>query len=330
MTTAQQDADTATPRDLTDAAAAREKARQYIETYRRENGGALPSGPMVAKHVGQGLTDKWGQNQLRPFKDAAGAAAPIPPPVPPAAPRSAPAHRNGTVGDLVAERSGPGAVSAVIKKAVPERSSERSGARPAERHDPPPAPASERSGAGVSATIGTARPRTGTPAEAATGTPTVPTGWQRFGRFLVGVLALAPLYAIGAGAFVSIWGGWVGLGQLTGFGEIELLPGIVPGWKVNTAITLPLGMEAYAAYALKVWLRPPPGLSDFARTFARRSALGALGLGACGQIAYHLMTAARVEHAHWLITAFVATLPVAVLGLGAALTHLVRHPEGAA
>ncbi|GAA3352091.1 hypothetical protein [Saccharopolyspora gregorii] len=61
-----------------------------------------------------------------------------------------------------------------------------------------------------------------------------------------------------------------------------------------------------------------------ARRFARASALGSLGLGALGQIAYHLMTAAGMTAAPWWITTLVACLPVAVLGMGAALTHLLH------
>ncbi|MFC4943224.1 ABC transporter permease [Pseudonocardia sp. GCM10023141] len=137
-----------------------------------------------------------------------------------------------------------------------------------------------------------------------------------------------PLLLLAAGAFVSIWGGWVGLGELTGFGPIRLLPGIVDNWVINSAITLPIGVEAYAAFALRVWLAPPTNLgpgAERARTFARRSAIGALLLGMTGQIAYHLMTAAGIHVAPWPITAFVSALPVVVLGCGAALAHLTTH-----
>lgn len=133
-----------------------------------------------------------------------------------------------------------------------------------------------------------------------------------------------PLALIGLAAFVAIWSGWVGLGELTGFGPIRLLPGIADHVVVNSAITLPIGVEAYAAFALRAWLAPA-GLSDAARRFARWSALGALALGAAGQVAYHLMVAAGVTAAPWPITAFVACLPVAVLGAAAALAHLVRE-----
>jgi hypothetical protein len=135
-----------------------------------------------------------------------------------------------------------------------------------------------------------------------------------------------PLWLIAAGAFVAIWGGWVGLGEMVGFGPIRLLPGIADSFVINSAITLPLGMEAYAAYALRVWLAgPAAGLTYRARRFAQWSALGALALGASGQIAYHLMAAAEITTAPWLITAFVSCLPVIVLGCGAALAHLTHQ-----
>ena len=134
-----------------------------------------------------------------------------------------------------------------------------------------------------------------------------------------------PVLLLAAPAAVAIWSGWVGLGQLTGFGEVHPLPGLADGWTINTAITLPIGMEAYAAYALRAWLTP--GTPVRARQFAKRSAFGALILGALGQIAYHLMVAAGVTAAPWPITTGVACLPVAVLGMGAALAHLLRDPS---
>lgn len=131
-----------------------------------------------------------------------------------------------------------------------------------------------------------------------------------------------PVLLLALPAFVAIWTGWVGLGELTGFGIVHPLPGIADGFAINTAITLPIGVEAYAAYALRVWLsgRVPAR----ARRFARTSALCSLGLGALGQVAFHLMDAAGVTTAPWPITTLVACLPVAVLGMGAALTHLIH------
>jgi cytochrome bd-type quinol oxidase subunit 2 len=121
-------------------------------------------------------------------------------------------------------------------------------------------------------------------------------------------------------AFVAIWSGWVGLGSLTGFGPVHPLPGIADGFTLNTAITLPIGVETYAAYALRIWLA---GIgSTRARGFAKWSAIGSLVLGAAGQVAYHLMTARHLSAAPWPITTAVACLPVIVLGFGAALAHL--------
>ncbi|MEV4644110.1 ABC transporter permease [Saccharopolyspora sp. NPDC049357] len=135
-------------------------------------------------------------------------------------------------------------------------------------------------------------------------------------------VAVWPVMLLALPAFVAIWSGWVGLGQLTGFGIVHPLPGIADSFAINTAITLPIGVETYAAYALRVWLSGQ--VPARARRFAKYSALGSLALGALGQIAFHLMKAAGMTSAPWLITAAVACLPVAVLGMGAGLAHLIK------
>lgn len=151
-----------------------------------------------------------------------------------------------------------------------------------------------------------------------------------------GTLRSWPLYVLAAPATVAVWSGWVGLGEMTGFGKVHPLPGIWDSATINTAITLPIGVEAYAAYALGAWLTKKT-LSSGTRTFARLSALGALALGACGQIAYHLLAAGApkldqqghplpVTAPSW-ITTIVACLPVLVLGMGATLAHLI-HRDG--
>src|SRR6516164_279847 len=114
---------------------------------------------------------------------------------------------------------------------------------------------------------------------------------------------------------------------MCGFGPVNLLPGIGGGLSVNTAITLPVGVEAYAAFALGAWLAP--GTPARARRFARWSALGALGYGMAGQVVYHLLAAAGVRDAPWPVVVLVSCMPVAVLGFAAALTHLLR-PAGVA
>ncbi|WP_406272535.1 sigma-70 region 4 domain-containing protein [Nocardia sp. NBC_00881] len=131
-----------------------------------------------------------------------------------------------------------------------------------------------------------------------------------------------PVMLLALPAFVAIWSGWVGLGELTGFGPVHPLPGIADDFEINTAITLPIGMEAYASYALYVWLSGRIR-SDRTRSYAKWSAFGSLVLGAVGQVAYHLMKATGVTSAPWPVTVLVACLPVAVLGMGAALAHMI-------
>lgn len=131
-----------------------------------------------------------------------------------------------------------------------------------------------------------------------------------------------PILLLALPAFVAIWSGWVGLGGLTGFGIVHPLPGIADTVSLNTAITLPIGLETYGTYALYVWLSG--AVPARARTFAMWSAIGSLTLGALGQVAFHVMEAASITAAPWWITTIVACLPVAVLGMGAALYHLVH------
>ncbi|MGH3814270.1 MAG: hypothetical protein ACRDUV_17770 [Pseudonocardiaceae bacterium] len=132
-----------------------------------------------------------------------------------------------------------------------------------------------------------------------------------------------PLWLLAAPAFVAVWSGWVGLGRLCGFGVVQPLPGIWDGLHLDTSITLPIGMEAYAVYALRIWLGGDcPGRVV---NFARRSTIAALSLGAFGQVVFHLLSAAGVSRAPWPVTALVAVLPVLVLGMGATLAHLVQQ-----
>jgi hypothetical protein len=135
-----------------------------------------------------------------------------------------------------------------------------------------------------------------------------------------------PLLVLAAPAFVAIWSGWVGLGEMTGFGDVKPLPGTpLAGLTVHTAITLPIGVETYAAYALGVWLAEVGNARALA--FARASAIGSLLLGAGGQVAYHLLKAAGVQRAPWPITTIVSVLPVATLGMGVALAHMLQRPK---
>ena len=134
-----------------------------------------------------------------------------------------------------------------------------------------------------------------------------------------------PLTLIAAPAAVAVWSGWVGLGTLCGFGVIHPLPGIIGSFRLNTAITLPVGVEAYGAYALGAWVHP--AAPERARAFARRSAIGALALGMAGQVVYHLLAAAHSHKAPWPVVVLVSCMPVVTLGFGTALTHLLRHGQ---
>lgn len=136
-----------------------------------------------------------------------------------------------------------------------------------------------------------------------------------------------PLLLIALPAFVAIWGGWVGLGRLAGFGPVQPLPG-VSTFTIDLAITLPIGVEVYSAYALSIWLGGQVR-GRAARRFASWSALSSLLVGAAGQVAYHLMDAAGTSTAPWWVTAVVATLPVATLGMAAALHHLITEDSRA-
>ena len=137
-----------------------------------------------------------------------------------------------------------------------------------------------------------------------------------------------PLLLIAAPAAVAVWSGWVGLGGMCGFGLVAPLPGIWGSLRINTAITLPVGVESYGAYALYAWLAS--GASAKTLTFARRSAIGALVLGMTGQVAYHLLAAYGHSRAPAIVVVLVACLPVVTLSFAAALVHLMHADTVAA
>jgi hypothetical protein len=139
-----------------------------------------------------------------------------------------------------------------------------------------------------------------------------------------------PLLVLAVPAAAEVWSGWVGIAQQTGFGTVKLLPGIWSSLRLDTAVTLPVGVECYAAYALRAWLATGHAVSDRTRRFARRSAIGSLALGMAGQVAFHLMDQDRVTRAPWIITTLVSCLPVLVLGMGTALAHMLREDAAAA
>jgi hypothetical protein len=139
-----------------------------------------------------------------------------------------------------------------------------------------------------------------------------------------------PLLVLAVPAAAEVWSGWVGIAQKTGFGMVPLLPGIWSSLRLDTAVTLPVGVECYAAYALRAWLATDHAISDRTRRFARRSAVFSFALGMAGQVAFHLMDQDRITTAPWAITTLVSCLPVLVLGMGTALAHMLREDAAAA
>jgi hypothetical protein len=139
-----------------------------------------------------------------------------------------------------------------------------------------------------------------------------------------------PLLVLAVPAAAEVWSGWVGIAQKTGFGVVPLLPGIWASLHLDTAVTLPVGVECYAAYALRAWLASGHAISDRTRRFARWSAIFSFALGMAGQVAFHLMDQDHVTRAPWAITTLVSCLPVLVLGMGTALAHMLREDAAAA
>ena len=139
-----------------------------------------------------------------------------------------------------------------------------------------------------------------------------------------------PLLVLAVPAAAEVWSGWVGIAQKTGFGMVPLLPGIWSSLHLDTAVTLPVGVECYAAYALRAWLATGHAISDRTRRFARRSAVFSFALGMAGQVAFHLMDQDRITRAPWSVTTLVSCLPVLVLGMGTALAHMLREDAAAA
>ena len=111
---------------------------------------------------------------------------------------------------------------------------------------------------------------------------------------------------------------------------VPLLPGIWSSLRLDTAVTLPVGVECYAAYALRAWLATGHAISDRTRRFARASAVFSFALGMAGQVAFHLMDQNHITRAPWGITTLVSCLPVLVLGMGTALAHMLREDAAAA
>jgi hypothetical protein len=138
---------------------------------------------------------------------------------------------------------------------------------------------------------------------------------------------LIALGFIAVGALVATWAGWVGLGTLTGFGKMHPLPGIWDELEINTAVTLPLGIEAYGFLAIGSWLSGWMP-NEKAAKFAMFSGLFSIFLGMSAQVGFHLLEVSRHSapgaDAPWLAVILVACVPNTVLGAASILAHLLR------
>jgi hypothetical protein len=133
-----------------------------------------------------------------------------------------------------------------------------------------------------------------------------------------------PLLVLAVPAAAEVFSGWAGIAAKTGFGRVSPLPGIWPALHLDTSITLPVGVEAYAAYALRAWLADGHSVSARTRRFAKWSAICSFALGMAGQVAYHLLAQAGMARAPWPVTTVVSCLPVLVLAMGTTLAHMLR------
>jgi hypothetical protein len=176
----------------------------------------------------------------------------------------------------------------------------------------------------IAHSAGALRARTGRLGRVAAGPATVTADRSSAVPVRAGTVRSWPLLVLAAPAAAEVWSGWVGIAQKTGFGLVSPLPGIWPALHLDTTITLPVGVEAYAAYALRAWLAREDWISSRTRRFARWSATGSFALGMAGQVAYHLLAQAGAARAPWPVTTLVSCLPVLVLGMGTALAHMLR------
>ena len=89
---------------------------------------------------------------------------------------------------------------------------------------------------------------------------------------------------------------------MTGFGLVSPLPGTWPALHPGRRHHLPVGVEAYAGYALIAWLARGPAISGRTHRFAEWLAISSFTLGMAGRVAYHLMAQAGMAKAPWPIT----------------------------
>lgn len=158
---------------------------------------------------------------------------------------------------------------------------------------------------------------TNEPVTTASGAAVQPAGGQRDRGTYGGMLAVA------VAAAVLSFSALAGLAELAGVTAALPLPA---GGRFRLAWLLPIAVDAYAVTATRVWLRS----AGTARTrgYARRNALGAIGLSVAGNAAYHALAAAGLKsladvRAGWAVIVAVSAVPPVMLGLVGHLHALV-------
>jgi hypothetical protein len=124
------------------------------------------------------------------------------------------------------------------------------------------------------------------------------------------------LVLIAAACGLEVCATWIGIGSRSGFPVIRLPYGIA---RIPTDFCLMVCMEAYAGYAIFIWLTRTGRRSG---PFAMWSGLAAAAASVTAQVAYHVTGTGAVPPP-WLV-GLVSALPVIALILAALLIHLVR------
>jgi hypothetical protein len=131
------------------------------------------------------------------------------------------------------------------------------------------------------------------------------------------------MLAVAVAAAVLSFSALTGLAELAGVTAALPLPA---GGRFRLAWLLPIAVDAYAVTATRVWLRT----AGTARTrgYARRNAIGAIGLSVAGNAVYHALDAAGVAslvdvRAGWVVVVAVSAVPPVMLGLVGHLHALV-------
>lgn len=131
------------------------------------------------------------------------------------------------------------------------------------------------------------------------------------------------MLAVAVAAAVLSFSALAGLAVLAGVTAALPLPA---GGRFRLAWLLPIAVDAYAVTATRVWLRTAGTART--RVYARRNAVGAIGLSVAGNAAYHALAAAGVTsladvRAGWAVVVAVSAVPPVLLGLVGHLHALV-------